>query len=413
MSSTDVAVIGSGQAGLALSRCLSVLGIDHVLFERGAVAERWKTTTWNSLRLLTPNWMNGLPWQPYDGADPHGFMTRDEVIAFLEHFARRFSAPVFDRTNVITVDACFDDYRVVTTRGTWRARAVVIATGHCDLPLLPPVAGGLGPSITSLHSSQYRAPGALPEGGVLVVGASSSGVQIADELRRAGRDVVLSVGRHTRLPRSWRGHDIFWWLTRLGKQSERSRDIVNLAAAMRQPSLQLVGRPDHANIDLPSLNAIGVQLAGRLLHVDGYRLTFADDLRAAVAKADAKLHRILDEIDEFAFGEVETSRPSIATVDFNAHPPITELALDSSDIRTVVWATGFRRAYPWLRLPVIGGDGEIDHRDGVTAMPGIYALGLRFLRKRDSNFLGGVGIDAWEIAGHLARFLGLGARSAA
>jgi putative flavoprotein involved in K+ transport len=390
-----------------------VLGIEHVLFERGTVAERWKTTTWDSLRMLTPNWMNGLPWQPYDGADPHGFMTRDEVIAFLERYARRFAAPVFCRTNVVAVDAFSGRYRVVTTSGVWRARAVVIATGHCDLAFVPPAAGDLASSITSLHSSQYRAPDALPEGGVLVVGASSSGVQIADELRRAGREVVLSVGRHTRLPRSWRGHDIFWWLTRLGKQSERTRDIIDLAAAMRQPSLQLVGRPDHGNIDLASLQAIGVQLAGRLRHVDGDRLTFADDLDVTVAKADAKLLRILNEIDRFASGDVGESRPSIAMIDVGAQAPVTELALQSRGIRTIIWATGFRRAYPWLRLPVVTGDGEIDHRDGITAMPGVCALGFRLLRKRDSNFLGGVGTDAWEIGSHLARYLGLGERSAA
>ena len=209
MSFTDVVIVGAGQAGLAMSRCLGVLGIEHVVLERGGVAERWKTATWDSLRMLTPNWMNGLPWQPYDGADPHGFMTKGEVSLFLERYAS--SLPVLRHAEVLSLDAADGQYRVRTTQGDWRARAVVIATGHCDVPLIPPSAASLSPEMCSLHSSAYRSPGALEDGGVLVVGASASGVQIADELRRAGREVFISVGRHTRLPRSWRGHDIFWW----------------------------------------------------------------------------------------------------------------------------------------------------------------------------------------------------------
>ena len=412
MPSTDVAILGAGQAGLAASRCLSVLGIEHAVIERGEVAERWKTTTWDSLRMLTPNWMNGLPWLPYDGPEPNGFMGRNELIGMLQGYALRYRIPVFGRANVVSVESGLGDYRVVTTAGTWNARSIIIATGYCDLPFVPYPNGDFSPQVMSLHSSQYRSPERLPEGSVLVVGASASGIQIAEELRRAGRDVVLSVGRHVRLPRRWRGHDIFWWLTRLGKLSDRPKDAAHLQKALDQPSLQLVGRPDHTDVDLPALQASGVRLAGRIRAVSPNAVYFEDDLPAAATSADAKLERILREIDSFAGFGIPASGYVIRRVKLAASS-LTSLSFVSERIRTIVWATGFKRAYPWLRLPVIGTNGELEHCNGITRMPGVYALGLRFLRKRDSNFIGGVGTDAWEIAAHVARFLGQHRKQAA
>ena len=412
MPSTDVVILGAGQAGLSMSRCLAVLGIEHVLIERGGIGERWKTMTWDTLRLLTPNWMNGLPWQPYDGCDTHGFMEKSEVIGFLQRYASRFQAPVFCGTEIISVDRCGRNYEIITTRGQWRARAVVIATGYCDLPSFPPVAQALPSTISCLHSSDYRSPEKVTEGGVLVVGASASGVQIAQELRQSGRDVTLSVGRHTRLPRRWRGQDIFWWLTRLGKLKERSTEINDLKRAIEQPSLQLAGRPDYADVDLHSLQASGVDLVGRVRGIDRNLVQFEDDLRATVTSADAKLQRILREIDGFAQFE-QNARRSIRSVDFSGRAARSSISLGTKATKTVIWATGFKRAYPWLRLPIVGSDGELIHSGGVTPAPGAYALGLRFQRKRDSNFIGGVGADAWEIAAHVAGFLGQNSKAAA
>jgi putative flavoprotein involved in K+ transport len=412
MHATDVAIVGGGQAGLAMSRCLFDLGIGHVAFERAAIGARWQSHAWDSLRLLTPNWMNALPGPAYQGDDPDGFMPRGDYLSSLSTYAASFGAPVMEQTSVISVTRRGAAFLVSTTRGIWRVRAVVVATGHCDLPHIPDIGCAIGPRVTTLHSSQYRSPSAIPDGGVLVVGASASGVQIADELRRSGRDVTLAVGRHTRLPRNWRGRDIFWWLDRMGMLTERTRDMANADAAKRQPSLQLAGRPDHANVDLATLQRIGVTLGGRVVAVEDNAIVFGDDLASSVALAEVKLERLLARIDEFARFDRYGARPAVDRVDLAQGAP-RRVPLAAGNIRTIVWATGYRRSFPWLKLSALGPDGEIAHRDGVTAIPGLYALGFRLLRKRDSSFIGGVGSDALELSQSISAFLDQRGRRAA
>lgn len=409
----DVAIVGAGQAGLAMSRCLAVLGIGHALFERGQVAERWRTTAWDSLRMLTPNWINGLPWQPYDGADPHGFMTRHETVAFLERYATRFHAPVFERTPVMSLSADGPAFRMETPDGVWRARAVVIATGYCDRAFMPVVSSGLSRTITSIHSSHYRAPDMIPDGGVLIVGSSPSGLQIAEELQRAGRKVVLSSGAHARVPRRWRGRDIFWWLSRLGKLSERASEVADLEAEIRQPNVPLAGRPDYSDCDLPSMQALGVRIAGRIVGAEGEHVAFAGDLAESVTAADMRMTHLLAAIDRFDGRTTDIGSIAFKHLDLAANNAPRLLSLRKENIRTVVWATGFRRAFPWIKLPVLRPDGEIRQTGGVTPVPGVFTLGFRFQCKRDSHFFGGVGTDALEIAGHVARFLGASVRQAA
>jgi putative flavoprotein involved in K+ transport len=413
MYATDVAVIGAGQAGLAVSRCLSTRGIDHVVFERGEVGGRWQSHAWDSLRLLTPNWLNGLPDSPYQGDDPDGFMRRDEFLDRLRTYGASFSAPVVAQTEVRSVVLDQNAFRVSTSRGSWRTRAVVVATGQCDLPLFPDVVRSVDARILNLHSSQYRSPSVLPEGGVLVVGASASGVQIADELRRDGREVTLAVGKHTRVPRTWRGRDIFWWMDRVGILAERTKDLPNLEAAMRQPTVQLAGRPDRSNVDLPTLQALGVRLAGRFAGAEGDRISFFDDLPTSVACAQAKLQRLLARIDAFAgFGD-ERGRDPIVPVNLSREAP-RSLSIRAENIRTIVWATGYRRDFSWLKVPAaIRPDGEIAHQDGATFVPGLYVLGFRLLRKRDSHFIGGVGSDAVAITQEIAALLDRAVRRAA
>jgi len=409
----DVAILGAGQAGLAMSQCLASRGIDHVIFERDEIAARWKTTSWDSLRLLTPNWMNVLPSLPYDGSDPHGFMTRNEFISRLENYAGSISAPVYSNTEVHSVSLAGSGYRIVTTRGAWIARAVIIATGYCDKPVLPAAASSLSDRITSLHSSQYRRSHDLPNGGVLVVGASSSGVQIAQELRRSGRDVTIAVGKHTRLPRSWRGHDIFWWFDRMGVLRQKTGDVADLEAAIQQPSLQLVGRPDHSDINLASLQAEGVRLAGRINELRDDEISFSRNLLATISAADFKQDRLLRQIEEFGGFAHEPVAGWPAKVKIGAGSNPERISLGREGISTIVWATGFARSYPWIDLPILSPSGEIKHCGGVTAMPGVYALGLRFLRKRDSNFIGGAGTDAIAISRHVASYLNRAALRAA
>jgi putative flavoprotein involved in K+ transport len=410
MKATDVAVIGGGQAGLALSRCLTDYSLDHLVFERGDIAGRWETRTWDSLRLLTPNWLNTLPGLPYDGEDPDGFMACGEFAARLRSYAAASAAPMLTHTEVWSVERSCGDFLLDTSTGTWRARAVVIATGHCDKPVVPPMA--LRTALPAMHSSQYRSPAALPAGKVLVVGASASGVQIADELGRSGREVILAVGRHTRLPRTWRGRDIHRWLQQTGMLSQPTRELACPEAAPREPTPQLAGRPDRADVDLASLQARGVRLAGRVVGAEGDVISFADDLVANVEKADAKQCRVLEQIDAWAGVCPGSRKPSLGKVDLSGRP-LRHLSLKEAGIGAVIWATGYRRDFNWLNLPVHTPEGELSHEDGITPMPGLYALGFRLLRKRDSHFIGGVGTDAEAIAGDISDFLQSRGRRAA
>jgi putative flavoprotein involved in K+ transport len=408
MRRTETVVIGGGQAGLATSHCLTDAAVDHVVLERGRVAERWRSSSWDSLSLLTPNWQSRLPGFRYDGSDPDGYMAAAEVVDYLDRYARSFRAPVEEGTSVLAVERAGGGYRVTTDRGAWEAPCVVVATGHCDTPFVPAVARQVDPGIVQVVPSCYRNPRQLPEGGVLVVGASATGVQLADEIHASGRPVTLAVGRHTRLPRVYRGRDILWWLDTMGIFDESTEEVFDLAVSRGQPSLQLVGRPDHATLDLPVLEARGVRLAGRVVGAAGHRVSFADDLVAYTAASDVRLARLLQRIDVFAartgleaeVGPPEPFRPFL----WPALPP-TEADLRADGIRTVVWATGFRRQYEWLKVPVLDERGEIRHEGGVTDLPGLYVIGLYFLRRRKSSFIDGVGRDALDLTTHLAAHL--------
>jgi putative flavoprotein involved in K+ transport len=404
MRRKETVVIGGGQAGLAMSRCLTERGIDHVVLERGRVGERWRSERWDSLRLLTPRWQSRLPGQRYEGDDPDGYMTMGEVTDYLDGYARSFGAPVETGTTVVAVEPATGGYRVRTDHGDWETENVVIATGFCDVPFVPPVARGLHPDIHQLVPSRYRNPGQLSEGGVLVVGASSTGVQLADEIRASGRPVTLAVGRHTRMPRRYRGKDILWWLDRMGVFDQSAEDVYDIEVSRRQPSLQLVGRPDHSTLDLPRLQERGVRLTGRLIGADGHEVSFDDDLVVHTVAADARLARLIQKIDAHAsetglegeVGEAEPFEP------FHWPAPAPDsLDLEAEGIRTVLWATGFRRQYPWLKVPVLDERGEIRHRGGITDAPGLYVMGHYFLRRRKSSFIDGVGDDARDLAGHI------------
>jgi putative flavoprotein involved in K+ transport len=402
----DVVVIGAGHAGLAMSHALGRRGIAHVVLERGEVAHSWRTQRWDSLRLLTPNWMTQLPGRRYDGDDPHGYMGAGEVAAFIAAYARQVSAPVRTHTTVTEVRPEGSGWRVSTDDGDWQCRAVVMASGAFAKPVLPRLAGQVPAGVGQLTAGAYRHPEQLAEGGVLVVGASATGVQLALEIQRSGRPVTLAVGEHVRLPRMYRGHDIQWWMHRSGVLDQRIEDEDDPARARRVPSPQLAGTPERETLDLNALRAQGVELVGRLAGIRDDKAQFSGGLRNACALADLKMNRLLDAIDDWAHrhgldGAVAPGERHAAT-DVGPSPRLG-LAL-GQEVRTVVWAAGWRPDHSWLKAPVFGADGALQHDRGVVA-PGLYALGLPYLRRRKSSFIHGAEDDVRELVAHLADHL--------
>lgn len=406
MTRTAVVIIGAGHSGLAMSRRLGERSIDHVVLERSEVGGSWRSR-WDSLRLLTPNWQSGLPGFDYAGDDPDGFMSAAAVATHLEAYSRAIDAPVHTGVDVTSVTVDDDGYRVVTSAGEWRADAVVLANGGSGVANLPPIADGVPESVLSLATKDYRSPDGLPDGGVLVVGSSASGVQLADELARSGRDVVVASGEHVRMPRSYRGRDIFWWMDAAGVLDERFDEIDDIIRARHVPSPQLVGSDDGRTVDIGGLRSRGVRVVGRLGRLHDGRAQFSGGLANTVKLADLKLERLLDRFDEWALatgaevGEVERFAPT----EVDAAPAL-DLDLAASGISTVLWATGYRPDYSWLDVPVLDYKGRLPHAGGVVEKsPGLYVLGTSLLRRRRSTYIGGAAQDTEELAEHLAGHL--------
>ena len=408
MPRTQVAVVGGGQAGLAVSYLLTAASVEHVVLERGRIAHRWNTQRWDSMRMLTPNWMTRLPGWSYRGAAPNGFMPAAQVAEFLCGYATTFNAPVLTGADVQSVSRRGRRYVVETLTESWTADAVVVATGFCDQPAVPAAARDLDLRIAQITPDRYRRPSDLPAGGVLVVGASATGVQLADELARHGRPVVLAVGRHTRIPRRYRGVDIMWWLDAMGVLD---RPLEPVRPHLRgEPSLQLVGSPDQREVDLPALASRGVRFTGRFLGVESNHsagVICADDLAETTGAAAAKLGRLLQNIDAYATAAGLHSQvdPPGGPHPFTGALPVTRRRLDlrAAGVRSVLWATGYRRHYPWLHLPVLDSAGDIQHAAGITPAPGLVVVGQQRQTRRSSTFVDGVRHDAATVVEHLLR----------
>ena len=389
---------------------LAERSIEHVVLERGEVANSWRHERWDSLRLLTPNAQARLPGYRYEGGDPNGYMSMAEVVAFVARYADATAAPVRTRTPVTSVTAATDGgYRVTAGDGEILCRSVVIASGACNAPHVPALRAEVPSSVASFTPFDYRNPAQLPDGGVLVVGASATGVQFADEIRRSGRRVVLSVGEHVRLPRMYRGRDVLWWMEASGVWNQRYDEIDDLVRARRLPSPQLVGTPEHTTLDLNTLSAAGVELVGRLSAIRDGRALFSGGLRNLFALADLKMERLLDTFDEWArSGACDANVGPVQRFEPTRVPAKSPLELDLNDgaIRSVVWATGFRPQYGWLHVPVVDHKGHLRHDGGVIDdAPGLYAIGLPVLRRRKSTFIVGAEDDARDVVAHLAGYL--------
>ncbi|WP_226582637.1 NAD(P)-binding domain-containing protein [Acuticoccus sediminis] len=396
----NAVIVGAGQAGLSMSRELNARGVDHVVLERGEVANSWRRQRWDSLRLITPNWMNGLPGHPYAGPEQNGYMSARELVDAFDRFVAAEDLQIETGVDVLAVRPGGGGYLVETSHGMIASDAVVLATGPAVTAKRPLFAASLPRDLVQLSALDYKRACDLPRGRVLVVGASASGVQIAQEIQRSGRDVILAVGHHTRGPRHYRGADIDAWLHLLGLLDVTIDEVDDVARVRRAPSMQLQGHDRVEALDLNALQDIGVEIVGRLAGVCDGRAQFAGSLANMCASADLKMNRLLAAIDAW----VETHDLTALVAPAYALPatrvPATpRLSLDfaAERVRTVLWATGVRPDHSFVDLPVFDRKGEIRHDGGVVA-PGLFVMGLPFLRRRKSHLIDGAGPDARDLA---------------
>lgn len=406
MEQVEILIIGGGQAGLAMSYCLTQLGREHVIVERARVAERWRTGRWDSLMFQFPNYSIELPGRVYAGRDPDGFSHKDEVVRFLEDYCASFRAPLRTGINVQSVRSATQAgrYEVATDQGTFVARSVVIATGPHQQPRASPFSSGLPASVVQLYASEYRNPDALPPGGVLVVGSGNSGCQIAEELHESGRRVYLAVGRHARTPRRYRGRDAYWWRRALGLLDQT---IDAFPEAKRRSAPLVTGVRGGHDVDIRRYASMGMTLLGHVRDIRNGRIGFAQDLEDTLRAGDKTFAEFTLAADAY----IRTSGMRADFPESDAVPgPGTETlrsvdAIDvhSARIGTVLWATGYTVDFDWVKLPIFDERGTPIQRRGITAMPGIFFLGLRWLYKQKSSFLYGVGEDAQYLAERIAR----------
>lgn len=402
MPNVSAIIIGAGQCGLAMSHALSIRGIDHLVIERGVIGQSWRSERWDSLRMLTPNWANLLPGMAHP--DPNGFMAPAEFVAQLERFAQGTNAPLISRTSVQRITNSGELFHVTCDAGHLTAPAVILATGAASRPIVPKIAPHLPKHILQITPNRYRSPSDVPDGGVLVVGASASGVQLARELRLAGREVTLATGNHVRLPRRYRGKDIEHWLHVTGVLDQKTADIFDVARAMKLPSPQLAGGAH--DVDLNALQHLGVNVVGRLAAIRHGHALFSGGLAHVATAADLKMNRLFDLadawIDDTGTDAPPPDRPTATTL---PKEQALSLPLETGRIRSVIWATGFAPDFSVLDMPAFDRRGRLVHEGGVAAIPGLYVLGLPFLRRRRSHHISGAWTDADELAVPVAAHL--------
>jgi putative flavoprotein involved in K+ transport len=400
--SVEVLVVGGGQAGIAMSEHLRACGLSHLVLERHRIAERWRSARWDSLVANGPAWHDRFPGLEFD-IDPDGFASKDQVVDYLVTYAQKIDAPIRCGVEVLSVrrNAGRAGFRAETTVGTIDARYVVAATGAFQRPLIPRILPEDLP-LAQRHSSEYRNPDELPEGAVLVVGAGSSGVQIAEELLCAGRRVYLSVGPHDRPPRRYRGRDYCWWLGVLNKW-----DAETPAAGAEHVTIAVSGARGGHTVDFRDLGQRGIVLAGFMSSFEAGSIRFASDLRENIANGDANYLSLLDEADEYVARmgldlPEEPDARELGPLPSDALDPIRELDLAGAGVTSIIWATGFSSDYGWLQVDAFDADGKPNHRRGVSSEPGVYFLGLPWQSRRGSSFIWGVWHDARHVADHIA-----------
>ncbi|HTW27214.1 MAG TPA: MSMEG_0569 family flavin-dependent oxidoreductase [Acetobacteraceae bacterium] len=390
-----VVIVGGGQAGLSMSAFLRQRAISHVIFEKHRIAHAWRTQRWDSFCLVTPNWQCRLPGHPYRGEDPHGFMRRDEIVAYVEGFARAIEAPVREGVAVERIAGDGGRFRIATSAGAVTADAVVLAISGYHTPRIPGAAERIAPAIRQLHSSSYRNPAQLPPGEVLVVGSGQSGCQIAEDLHLAGRRVHLVVGSAPRCPRLYRGRDAVDWLADLGQYDLPVEQHPEGEKVRRKANHYLTGRDGGRDIDLRRFALEGMQLYGRLTDILDGRLLLADDLAANLDAADRVYNGICELIDRhIAANGIDAPAEQHYRPVWQPDAPRRTLDLRAAGITGIVWATGFRSDWSFVDLPLLDEVGYPTHKRGVTGVDGVYVLGLPWLHTWGSGRFVGVGRDA-------------------
>ena len=399
----DTLIVGGGQAGLALSEHLGKRGLSHVVLERNRIAERWRSERWDSLVANGPAWHDRFPSRDLEDISPDSFAPRDQIVAYFEAFAKQINAPIRCGVTVTSVEKKVDGagFHVLTSDGAYEARNVVAATGPFQRPLIPTVVPD-DAGILQIHSSAYRNPAQLPEGAVMVVGAGSSGAQIADELMRAGRKVYLSVGPHDRPPRAYRGKDFVWWLGALGQWDAKTRE-----PGMEHVTISVSGAHGGHTVDFRRLAHAGITLVGRADQFDSGVMHFQPDLAQNIARGDANYLSVLDAADAYIAAKGLDFPPEPDARRMPSDPdcvtnPLFALDLANAGVTSIIWATGFALDFDWLKLDAFDEKGRPDHARGVAKVPGLYFLGLAWLSRRASPFIWGVWHDADYLAGHIA-----------
>ena len=400
MKRTTTVIIGAGQSGLAMSHELAVQGVDHVILERGQIANSWRQERWDSLRLLSPNWMNGLPGQDYRGNDPDGYMHVSELIENFQRCAASNGAPVQQETQVLSVNGTAGNYVVQTDQGAISCVSIVMANGACAIPKIPAFASELPRHIRDFTPHTYKRSAQLPDGKVLVVGASATGLQLAREIQQSGREVVLAVGNHLRLPRRYRDWDISLWLEVIGATTIPHTDVDEITRVRRTPSLSLMAGE---TIDLNTLQDIGVEITGRLSAMRDGQAWFSGALANNCVAADLKMNRLLTSIDawidDHAVSDLVGPAARFAPIQVPVQPRLS-IDLSAEGFGSVLWATGYRPDFSWLDLPVFDRKGNLRHDGGIVG-DGLYVMGLPYLRQRKSTFIDGACDDAKALTTHL------------
>ncbi|MBC8129763.1 MAG: MSMEG_0569 family flavin-dependent oxidoreductase [Rhizobiaceae bacterium] len=394
-SHKPVIIVGGGQSGLSMSYCLTQRGIDHVVFERDVIASAWKKQRWDTFCLVTPNWQCDLPGYPYTGADPHGFIAKDEIVDYVEAYARFFGAPVREGVGVSSVTKDGDVFHVAASDGDWTADAVVMATGGYHTPKILPFAKDLPASIAQFHSSTYRNPQLMPEGAILVIGTGQSGAQIAEDLHLAGRKVHVCVGSAPRSPRFYRGRDVTDWLVDMGHY-DMPVDKHPLGEGVRKKANHyLTGRDGGRELDLRKFASEGMRLYGHVESLDGTMLKFKPNLVQNLDGADASANRIRAQIDDYIAAKgIDVPEEAHYVPVWAPEREPEGLDLLSEGIASVVWCTGFTTDFSWMKLPIFDEAGYPAHRRGATREPGLHVLGLPWLYTWGSGRFSGIRRDA-------------------